>query len=349
MGRTARIGGLSPKLSGWNYIAECEAAIQRSCSEAAEIRAGLLAVLKSDLPSFVATYACPFNGLHHWFEVLISAFEFNGKRNAILMHVDVSALQHDPLTGLPNRAMFDAQLDLALSLARDIGRQTGVIIVDMNKLKLINDMYGHRIGDEALKALATGAQEDGRSRCWRPGSEVTNSGWSFRPITIFCPRGERALVLDQGSLAQSEQRVIRYPFPRASESRFIPTTARPPPNFSHQPISRCTHRSVRYRSLRRDFRSGSNRVVSSVRQPLPVHPHNRTYRCVALTDDAVAMLFVFAIFLFGLGDIFGERRFLLRCYLVYDRRPYPGRFDGAAGGNAECAARAHSITRGATG
>ena len=151
---TARIGALSPKQPGWNYIAECEAAIQRSCSEAAAIRAGLLAVLKSDLPSFVATYACPFNGLHHWFQVLISAWEFNGKRHAILMHVDVSALQRDPLTGLPNRAMFDPQLDLAVSLTREPGRQTGVIIVDMNKLKLINDIYGHRIGDEALKALA---------------------------------------------------------------------------------------------------------------------------------------------------------------------------------------------------
>jgi diguanylate cyclase (GGDEF)-like protein len=151
---TARIGILSPKQPGWNYIAECEAAIQRSCNEAAKILGGLRAVLKGDLPYFVGTYACPFNGLHHWFQVLISAFEFNGKLHAILMHVDVSALQRDPLTGLPNRAMFDAQLDLALSLARDIGRRTGVIIVDMNRLKLINDMHGHRIGDEALIALA---------------------------------------------------------------------------------------------------------------------------------------------------------------------------------------------------
>jgi diguanylate cyclase (GGDEF)-like protein len=70
------------------------------------------------------------------------------------MHVDVSALQRDPLTGLPNRAMFDAQLDLALSLARDSVRRTGIVIVDMNKLKLINDVHGHRAGDEALKALA---------------------------------------------------------------------------------------------------------------------------------------------------------------------------------------------------
>ena len=145
---------LSPKEPGWNYIAECEAAIQRNWREAATVLAGLLEVLKCDSPSFVATYACPFNGLHHWFQVLISAWEFNGKRHAILMHVDVSALQRDPLTGLPNRAMFDPQLDLAVSLTREPGRQTGVIIVDMNKLKLINDIYGHRIGDEALKALA---------------------------------------------------------------------------------------------------------------------------------------------------------------------------------------------------
>lgn len=151
---TARIGMLSPKEPGWNYIAECEAAIQRNWREAATVLAGLLEVLKCDSPSFVATYACPFNGLHHWFQVLISAWEFNGKRHAILMHVDVSALQRDPLTGLPNRAMFDPQLDLAVSLAREPGRQTGVIIVNMNKLKLINDIYGHRIGDEALKALA---------------------------------------------------------------------------------------------------------------------------------------------------------------------------------------------------
>jgi diguanylate cyclase (GGDEF)-like protein len=73
----------------------------------------------------------------------------------MLMHVDVSAMQCDALTGLPNRAMFEAQLDLALRLARDNGGHTGVIIADMNKLKLINDIHGHRMGDEALRALAT--------------------------------------------------------------------------------------------------------------------------------------------------------------------------------------------------
>lgn len=152
---TAKSGMLSPGRQGWNYIAECEAAIQRNCREAIQVLGGLRAVLKGDLPFYVTTYPCPFNGLHHWYEVLISTFRCGADRHAVLMHVDVSALLRDELTGLPNRAMFDAQLDLVLALAKDKGCQTGVIIVDMNKLKLINDVHGHRIGDDALRALAT--------------------------------------------------------------------------------------------------------------------------------------------------------------------------------------------------
>lgn len=152
---TAKIGLLLVKQPNWNYIAECQAAISRGCEEAATILAGLSAVLKGDLRFFVGTYACPFGGLYHWYQVQISAFEFNKSPHAVLMHVDVSALQRDSLTGLANRAMFDAQLNLALSMARDSGPKPGVIIVDLNSLKLINDMHGHRVGDEALIALAS--------------------------------------------------------------------------------------------------------------------------------------------------------------------------------------------------
>jgi diguanylate cyclase (GGDEF)-like protein len=150
---TANSGGLSPKQPGWNYIAECEAAIQRGC-DVVEILAGLRAVLNGELPSFAATYPCAFNGLHHWFQVLISVVEIKGVRHAILLHVDVSPMQRDALTGLPNRAMFDAQLQLALSLAQQSGSRTGLVIVDMNNLKVLNDKYGHHIGDEGLKRLA---------------------------------------------------------------------------------------------------------------------------------------------------------------------------------------------------
>ena len=151
---TAKIGVLGFKPKGWNYDEECVAAIQRGCADAVVILDGLRSVLLGELPSFVANYSCPFNGMHHWFQVLISAFEIEGARHAMLMHVDVSALQRDSLTGLSNRAMFDAQLDLALSIARDTGRRTGLIIIDMDNLKLINDVHGHAAGDAALKLIA---------------------------------------------------------------------------------------------------------------------------------------------------------------------------------------------------
>ena len=151
---TARVGGLAARIEGWNYIEECEAAIGRGCAEAVHILDGLRRLLAGELPSFVATYTCPFSGRHHWFEVVMSTADFGGMRHAILMHVDVSAMQVDALTRLPNRATFDAQLALAVSSAREEGCHTGVVLVDMNHLKSVNDMYGHQVGDAALKALA---------------------------------------------------------------------------------------------------------------------------------------------------------------------------------------------------
>ena len=108
---------------------------------------------KSERPYFVDTYACPFNGRYHWYQVHIQHLTQQQAARDI-EHVDVSALQRDSLTGLANRAMFDAQLELAVSLARDNGQRTGVIIVDMNRMKVINDIHGHRVGDEALIAVA---------------------------------------------------------------------------------------------------------------------------------------------------------------------------------------------------
>jgi diguanylate cyclase (GGDEF)-like protein len=167
---TAKTGGLSLKQSGWNYIAECEAAIQRGC-DVAKILAGLRAVLEGELSSFIATYACPFDGVYHWFQLLVSVVEINGSRHALLMHVDVSAMQCDALTGLPNRAMFDAQLHLALSHAKETGARTGLIIVDMNNLKFLNDKHGHHTGDEALKAIALELKRNAG-----PGSVATRIG-----------------------------------------------------------------------------------------------------------------------------------------------------------------------------
>ena len=61
---------------------------------------------------------------------------------------------HDGLTGLPNRALFFDRLRHALAQGRREESSVGVLVLDMDGLKRINDEHGHRAGDAALRELA---------------------------------------------------------------------------------------------------------------------------------------------------------------------------------------------------
>lgn len=62
--------------------------------------------------------------------------------------------QRDALTGLPNRALTLDRLETALAAARRNARTLGVVFIDLDALKSINDTQGHAAGDRALQAAA---------------------------------------------------------------------------------------------------------------------------------------------------------------------------------------------------
>jgi diguanylate cyclase len=62
--------------------------------------------------------------------------------------------QRDPLTGLPNRLLMMDRLDSAIAAARRQETRIGVLFIDLDDFKRINDTLGHAIGDEALKLAA---------------------------------------------------------------------------------------------------------------------------------------------------------------------------------------------------
>lgn len=62
---------------------------------------------------------------------------------------------HDSLTKLPNRALFHARLAQALEQSASMGRKVGLVLLDVDHLKEINDTIGHEAGDAVLQAVAT--------------------------------------------------------------------------------------------------------------------------------------------------------------------------------------------------
>ncbi len=75
-------------------------------------------------------------------------------RNALLYRQALQTALRDPLTGVNNRAAFDASLKREVELARRHGTALGMLVLDIDHFKQVNDRYGHLVGDCVLRDVA---------------------------------------------------------------------------------------------------------------------------------------------------------------------------------------------------
>ncbi|HKT92797.1 MAG TPA: EAL domain-containing protein [Paraburkholderia sp.] len=109
----------------------------------------------------------------------------------------------DMLTGLPNRASFNARIDAELARTQDT-RKLALIGIDLNRFKEINDLHGHHAGDEVLRILARRL-----SSLMREGEFIARVGGDeFVALTRFASREELGDLLSR--LETALYRPVRY-------------------------------------------------------------------------------------------------------------------------------------------
>jgi diguanylate cyclase (GGDEF)-like protein len=120
--------------------------------------------------------------------------------------------QFDPLTGLPNRALLADRFSQMILQAGRRGAMLGVLSVDVDDFKLVNDTLGHAAGDELLKEAARRLQS-----VVRPGDTLARiSGDEFAIVLAELARQE-----DAGLVAQKLLERLAEPFILSRQETFL--------------------------------------------------------------------------------------------------------------------------------
>jgi diguanylate cyclase (GGDEF)-like protein/PAS domain S-box-containing protein len=154
-------------------------------------------------------------GVHRWLEShAVPMAGENGERLMLSVTRDITEqkrtqaklsylAQYDALTGLPNRSLFTDRLQQAMIEADRHERLLGVVFLDLDRFKNINDTLGHEAGDQLLQAVAERLQG-----AVRKGDTVARlSGDEFTLVLA-----DMAHVDDASRVAQKLLDVFRQPF-----------------------------------------------------------------------------------------------------------------------------------------
>jgi diguanylate cyclase (GGDEF)-like protein len=162
---SARPGMSAPNTGvGTNYLAACLGGAASSSNGARDVVAGIKDVQAGRLQKFTYEYPCHSPATERWFAMSVTPLDTD-HRSVVVTHVEVTERKqaedkiqllafYDNLTGLPNRRLLHDRLHRALATSARSGRKGALLFIDLDNFKLLNDVYGHNVGDAMLVQVA---------------------------------------------------------------------------------------------------------------------------------------------------------------------------------------------------
>jgi len=185
---------------------EARATVARALAEAA-----------SGVPSRFTGYCPTFGGIPKWWDVVVTPMhEDNAVTRLLAISRDVTSIrnttqqlqwssEHDALTGLPNRRAFEMKLQAGTLAAMAAGDNLGLLLIDLDHFKHVNDTLGHQAGDFLLTNFA-----ERLAASVRDSDFVARLGGDEFAVILPHVRGEADLLRAGASILRRIQAPILY-------------------------------------------------------------------------------------------------------------------------------------------
>jgi len=149
---------------------------------------------------------------------IIGAIEiFSDRRDRSALISELERLQHevlsDPLTGLGNRRYLDIMVESRLGAIREGAEPFGLFMADIDHFKLVNDEYGHDVGDKVLAMVAATL-----SSAVRPLDAAAR--WGGEEFILICPKVADALQ----SIAERVRMMVEQSWVELEDGRTLSVT-----------------------------------------------------------------------------------------------------------------------------
>lgn len=179
-----------------NYIFVCDCAAKMGDEFGVLAVEGIKSVIEQKTEQFSLEYPCHSVDEKRWFIMRVSPFELSNERFFVISHQNVTErklaeeavdklAKLDGLTDIYNRRAFDEFLSEQWDLCARLDQPISLAMIDLDHFKLLNDTYGHQVGDDCLMTIGallnTFACRPG-DLCARYGGEEFALIWANTPL-----------------------------------------------------------------------------------------------------------------------------------------------------------------------